>query len=131
MQHLRHTEQLRSWQSIDQSLLLPHLAVEVRSAARLNGPMRDGINDGNPAIWDGRYADNGSGWSRRSEASFELCIRMGTQSHVIDEVGNLRHGGEVETDALMTAIDNEITRQEAFDAGCVAYLKKPFLSKLL
>jgi FixJ family two-component response regulator len=32
---------------------------------------------------------------------------------------------------MMTAIDNEITRQEAFDAGCVAYLKKPFLSKLL
>jgi FixJ family two-component response regulator len=32
---------------------------------------------------------------------------------------------------MMTAIDNEITRQEAFDAGCFAYLKKPFLSKLL
>ena len=32
---------------------------------------------------------------------------------------------------MMTAIDNEATRQEAFDAGCVAYLKKPFLSKLL
>jgi CheY-like chemotaxis protein len=23
------------------------------------------------------------------------------------------------------------TRQEAFDAGCIAYLRKPFLSKLL
>ncbi|MDH2342917.1 response regulator [Bradyrhizobium sp. SSUT18] len=32
---------------------------------------------------------------------------------------------------MMTAIDNEVTRQEAFDAGCVAYLTKPFLSKLL
>jgi FixJ family two-component response regulator len=32
---------------------------------------------------------------------------------------------------MMTAIDNEVTRQAAFDAGCVAYLKKPFLSKLL
>jgi FixJ family two-component response regulator len=32
---------------------------------------------------------------------------------------------------IMTAVDNEVTRQEAFDAGCVAYLKKPFLSKLL
>jgi CheY-like chemotaxis protein len=31
----------------------------------------------------------------------------------------------------MTAIDNEATRQEAFDAGCVAYLRKPFLAKLL
>jgi len=32
---------------------------------------------------------------------------------------------------IMTAIDNETIRQEAFDAGCVGYLKKPFLSKLL
>jgi FixJ family two-component response regulator len=32
---------------------------------------------------------------------------------------------------FMTAIDTEATRQEAFDAGCVAYLKKPFLAKLL
>ena len=31
----------------------------------------------------------------------------------------------------MTAIDNDATRQEAFDAGCIAYLRKPFLSKLL
>jgi FixJ family two-component response regulator len=32
---------------------------------------------------------------------------------------------------FMTAIDNDGTRQEAFDVGCIAYLKKPFLSKLL
>jgi FixJ family two-component response regulator len=32
---------------------------------------------------------------------------------------------------FMTAIDTEATRREAFDAGCVAYLKKPFLAKLL
>jgi FixJ family two-component response regulator len=32
---------------------------------------------------------------------------------------------------FMTAIDNEATRQEAFDAGCVAYLRKPFFAKLL
>lgn len=32
---------------------------------------------------------------------------------------------------FMTAIDNETTRREAFDAGCIAYLKKPFLSRLL
>jgi FixJ family two-component response regulator len=32
---------------------------------------------------------------------------------------------------FMTAIDTEATRQEAFDAGCVAYLRKPFLAKLL
>jgi FixJ family two-component response regulator len=32
---------------------------------------------------------------------------------------------------FMTAIDNEATRQEAFDAGCIAYLKKPFRGQLL
>ena len=32
---------------------------------------------------------------------------------------------------FMTAIDDEATRQQALDVGCVAYLKKPFLAKLL
>jgi FixJ family two-component response regulator len=32
---------------------------------------------------------------------------------------------------FMTAIDDPATRQEAFDAGCVAYLRKPFLANLL
>jgi FixJ family two-component response regulator len=32
---------------------------------------------------------------------------------------------------FMTAIDNEATRQDAFDAGCIAYLRKPFLANLL
>jgi FixJ family two-component response regulator len=32
---------------------------------------------------------------------------------------------------FMTAIDSETTRQEAFDAGCVAYLRKPFRANLL
>ena len=32
---------------------------------------------------------------------------------------------------FMTAIDNAATRQEALEAGCVAYLRKPFFAKLL
>jgi FixJ family two-component response regulator len=32
---------------------------------------------------------------------------------------------------FMTAVDNEATRQEAFDTGCVAYLKKPFRATVL
>ncbi len=32
---------------------------------------------------------------------------------------------------FMTAIDNEATHREAFAVGCVAYLRKPFLAKLL
>jgi FixJ family two-component response regulator len=32
---------------------------------------------------------------------------------------------------FMTAIDTDTTRREAFEVGCVAYLRKPFLAKLL
>src|SRR5947209_5348897 len=32
---------------------------------------------------------------------------------------------------FMTALDSEATRLEAVEVGCVAYLKKPFLAKLL
>ena len=31
----------------------------------------------------------------------------------------------------MTAIDDEATRKEAMNAGCVAYLHKPFAPQLL
>jgi len=31
----------------------------------------------------------------------------------------------------MTAIDDDATRKEAMDAGCVAYLRKPFATHLL
>jgi CheY-like chemotaxis protein len=31
----------------------------------------------------------------------------------------------------MTAIDDEATRKEAVDGGCVAYLRKPFAPHLL
>jgi FixJ family two-component response regulator len=32
---------------------------------------------------------------------------------------------------FMTAADSAATRQAAVDAGCIAYLRKPFLAKLL
>ena len=32
---------------------------------------------------------------------------------------------------FMTAVDDDATREAAFGAGCVAYLRKPFLAKLL
>ena len=32
---------------------------------------------------------------------------------------------------FMTAIDDDTTRKEAMEAGCIAYLKKPFPSQLL
>jgi FixJ family two-component response regulator len=32
---------------------------------------------------------------------------------------------------FMTAIDDDATRKEALDAGCIAYLRKPFAPQLL
>jgi FixJ family two-component response regulator len=32
---------------------------------------------------------------------------------------------------FMTAIDTEATREEAFEVGCVAYLRKPFPARML
>jgi FixJ family two-component response regulator len=32
---------------------------------------------------------------------------------------------------FMTAIDDDATRKEAIDAGCIAYLRKPFAPQLL
>jgi FixJ family two-component response regulator len=32
---------------------------------------------------------------------------------------------------FMTAIDNDATHQQVIDVGCIAYLRKPFLAKLL
>lgn len=32
---------------------------------------------------------------------------------------------------FMTAVDNEATREQALEAGCIAYLRKPFMAKSL
>jgi FixJ family two-component response regulator len=32
---------------------------------------------------------------------------------------------------FMTALDDEATRNEAIEAGCIAYLRKPFASQVL
>ncbi len=59
-----------------------------------------------------------------------LDVHLGGMSG-IDLQRRLRSSGAALPVIFMTAIDNEATRQEAFDAGCIAYLKKPFLAKLL
>jgi FixJ family two-component response regulator len=60
-----------------------------------------------------------------------LDIRLGGGISGIDLQRRLTSSGSELPVIMMTAIDNEVTRQEAFDAGCVAYLRKPFLAKLL
>jgi len=49
----------------------------------------------------------------------------------IDLKRRLTYSGSDFPVIFMTAVDNEATRQEAIDAGCVAYLRKPFLANLL
>jgi FixJ family two-component response regulator len=67
----------------------------------------------------------------RCEAKCLLVdIHLGGMSG-IDLKRRLASSGSDTPVIFMTAIDNEATRREAFDAGCVAYLRKPFLSKLL
>jgi len=57
-------------------------------------------------------------------------IHLGGMSG-IDLKRRLSSSGRSTPVIFMTAIDNEATRQEAFDAGCIAYLRKPFLAQLL
>src|SRR6266705_2177359 len=65
------------------------------------------------------------------EADFLLLdIHLGGMSG-IDLKRRLTSSGSPMPVIFMTAIDNETTRQEAFEVGCVAYLRKPFLAKLL
>jgi DNA-binding response OmpR family regulator len=59
-----------------------------------------------------------------------LDIHLGGISG-IDLKRNLTSSGSDLPVIFMTAIDAEATRQEAFSVGCVAYLRKPFLAKLL
>lgn len=49
----------------------------------------------------------------------------------IDLKRKLKSSGSDFPVIFMTAIDSETTRQEAVEAGCVAYLRKPFLAQLL
>ena len=59
-----------------------------------------------------------------------LDINLGGMSG-IDLQRKLTSSGRNLPVIFMTAIDSEAARQEAIDVGCVAYLRKPFLAKLL
>ena len=59
-----------------------------------------------------------------------LDIHLGGMSG-IDLRHRLTESGSPLPIIFMTAVDDEATRREAMDAGCVAYLRKPFPAKLL
>jgi FixJ family two-component response regulator len=59
-----------------------------------------------------------------------LDINLGGMSG-IDLQRQLTSSGRNLPVIFMTAVDSEAARQEAIEVGCVAYLRKPFLAKLL
>lgn len=105
------------------------------------------VIDDNPSLLQGLSRLLAAhGFGVRTFASAEAFLADGSTSNVdslllldihlsgisgIDLQRRLTSSGTDLPVIFMTAIDNEITRQEAFDAGCIAYLRKPFLSRLL
>jgi FixJ family two-component response regulator len=59
-----------------------------------------------------------------------LDIHLGGISG-IDLKRKLNSSGRSLPVIFMTAVDNEATREQALEAGCIAYLRKPFMAKSL
>jgi FixJ family two-component response regulator len=68
--------------------------------------------------------------SRHGAACFVLDIHLGGMSG-IELRRQLAAKGCTVPIIFMTAFDDEATQQEALDAGCIAYLHKPFPANLL
>jgi FixJ family two-component response regulator len=68
--------------------------------------------------------------SRHGAACFVLDIHLGGMSG-IELRRRLAEKGCTVPVIFMTAFDDETTHQEALDAGCIAYLHKPFPANLL
>ena len=66
----------------------------------------------------------------RTAACLLLDIHLGGISG-IELQRRLAASGSTCPVIFMTAIDDDFTRQEAMNAGCVAYLKKPFDPQML
>ena len=63
-------------------------------------------------------------------ACLVLDIHLGGMSGIELRRRLVASGSEPPT-IFITAVDDEATRKEATNAGCVAYLRKPFLASLL
>jgi FixJ family two-component response regulator len=66
----------------------------------------------------------------RKPACLVLDIQLGGMSG-IELRRRLAASGCATPVVFMTAFDDETTQKEAVDAGCIAYLHKPFLAHLL
>ena len=68
--------------------------------------------------------------ARNEVSCLVLDIHLGGMSG-LDLQRRLKESGSQLPIIFVTAIDNEAVHQQAMDAGCVAYLRKPFLAHLL
>ena len=68
--------------------------------------------------------------ARNEVSCLVLDIHLGGISG-LDLQRRLKESGSQLPIIFVTAIDNEAVHQQAMDAGCVAYLRKPFLAHLL
>jgi FixJ family two-component response regulator len=68
-------------------------------------------------------------WAREP-ACLVLDIQLGGMSG-IDLQRRLKASGSRVPIIFITAIEDEAARGEAINAGCVAYLRKPFMARLL
>ena len=68
--------------------------------------------------------------ARNEVSCLVLDIHLGGMSG-LDLQRRLKASGSQLPIVFVTAIDDEAVHQQAMDAGCVAYLRKPFLAHLL
>jgi FixJ family two-component response regulator len=78
--------------------------------------------------------DNAEGFLKRAHLAEATCLVLDVQlqhSSGIELRRQLTHSGQTLPVIFITAADSEVTRRSALEAGCVAYLRKPFPSSLL
>jgi len=114
---------------------------EVNRSSVLDAPKTIAIVDDNAAVLKGiARLLNAHGFATRTFASAEAFLSsrplVGVDCVLLDiQLGNisgiavrreLAATGSTLPVIFMTAFDDQVTRQQASDAGCVAYLRKPF-----
>jgi FixJ family two-component response regulator len=120
---------------------------EVQSADEWANRMRTiAVIDDNPSMLKGlSRLLSAHGFEVQTYSSAELFLECLAECHVDCLLLDVHLGGMSGIDLqrrltlsgtdlpviFMTAIDREAIRQEAFDAGCVAFLRKPFSFSLL
>ena len=84
--------------------------------------------------YDTEVFDNVESFLKSAHLAKATCLVLDVQlQHMsgIELKGQLVQSGHPLPVVFITAADGEVIRQSALDAGCLAYLRKPFPSSLL